>query len=139
MNTLTAAKTVSESISPDDRRTHARKDFQTVVTILLPQPGGDFRLARGWSQDVSLGGAKVISREDLGLKGDREVVYLRFLSAEMGAQTIQAEVLRTGRWEKKSFLNQTIASFFQYQVRFTQLVTDSEILDRFGAACQPAT
>ena len=127
----------AEIVSSSDRRNHERKDFQTVVTILLTDPSGEFRILRGWSRDISLGGAKVICREDwCRTAATGKNVYFKFLTAEMAGKAVEGEIVSKGNWEKTDFHNRPIAKFFQYGIRFLRLVEDKQILDKFGAALQ---
>ena len=109
-----------------ERRSHLRVDLKTLVTIVAQEkPELEFQVVKGWSQDVSLGGARVFTKEPvMGTK-----VYMKFLMPGQAQQFVEAEIVRSGKWNQTDMLKRVVATFNDYRVRFIRVVTDPQILD----------
>jgi c-di-GMP-binding flagellar brake protein YcgR len=111
-----------------DRRSDPRVGCHTVVTALAADQllhGDRLQVIKTHSEDVSVSGARLVSREPL----PTHHVYLRFLLPTFGDCYVDAEVVNHNVRERTT-LNGQVQRQFIYGVRFLGILTEEEMMNR---------
>ena len=78
---------------------------------------------RGWSEDVSATGARLVTNDPL--TGSR--VWLKFIGQGQGDSLIEADIMRTESYSHSQFRTDRI--MYSYGVRFRQIMTEAKFLE----------
>ena len=100
----------------------------TAVTPQHPDEPNGWRAMKVHSEDVSVSGAKLVSTQPIS--GSQ--VYLRFLLPNFGKQFVEAEIVNQTVRDRVS-LTGTITKQYVYGVKFTSVVTDTEMIEPLNA------
>lgn len=110
-----------------ERRSAERIGCHTVVTAITPHNGtsdDEVEVLKAYSEDVSVSGARVISKVPLPTAR----LFLRFLLPDFGDRYVEAEVVTQSQRERH-LLPMKPQKEYVYGVRFTGVMTDATTMD----------
>ncbi len=112
-------------MSGADRRIDFRAELRTVVNIYTEESrqAAPAQFMRGWSEDVSATGARLITIEPIS--GTR--VWLKFLAQGQDHCFIEAEIVRAQQFPRSQFRANDMMN--SYGVRFSRLLSEQEFLE----------
>lgn len=115
---------MSDSSTGSDRRQDLRAQLRTVVNIYTDETMAKdpVEYIRGWSEDVSATGAKIITTDPL----EEKHVWLKFLMPGSEPCFIEAEVMRGDQIAKGPFQARAMN---WYGVRFQRLLSEKEFME----------
>ena len=115
---------MSDTSTGSDRRQDLRAQLRTVVNIYTDETMAKdpVEYIRGWSEDVSATGAKIITTDPL----EEKHVWLKFLMPGSEPCFIEAEVMRGDQIAKGPFQARAMN---WYGVRFQRLLSEKEFME----------
>jgi len=115
---------MSNTSSGSDRRQDLRAQLRTVVNIYTDETMAKdpMEFIRGWSEDVSATGAKIITADPL----EEKRVWMKFLMPGSEPCFIEAEIMRGDQIAKGPFQARAMN---WYGVRFQRLLSEKEFME----------